>query len=299
MFDSVVLTGAAMKGAFTAGSLSVLTSADVVAEHEIDIREVLGASSGAVNGAYLATSIRQGLEVGSGERLSRVWIDDVTAWNLFSVSWRGILGLRGLFDMTSMLSVMRKRLTAKPGVNRVWLGMSLTDLRGGRSGTGLSYEDNATFADKDFDDESGLERVRTATAASASVPLLFTPMRVTVGGAELDAVDGGTVDDTPLQWALANEQVRRIFVIVPYPERPSPTRLYGLALAERLLHIVIQQRLVRDLEAARASGKVIVEIRPDVDLPGGDFSAAFSKSMRERYVAAGVRAARLALSGTK
>ncbi len=328
MSDAVVMTGAAMKGAFTAGALSVLTDPRVMAQLRLDVRHVVGASSGAMNGAYYAASIRQGAEIGAGSRLARVWTHDITALRLFHPSLRGILGGRGVFDMKAMLRLMRKRLvaTGKPGSGEVTLKLALTNVEGrtfivdGRPTT--SFEEIATFYGETMDSPEGLERVRTTAAASASIPLAFVPVEVQLGSRTIQAVDGGTVDDTPLAHALTDTEVRRVFIIDPYPRSSPPITLRWTNYAGQILHILVQQRLVHDLQSARrvndALGRLqrllpngqqrarvlsavgwagrreveIVEIRPSEPLPGGDLTAAFSRSMRAQYVQIGIDTAR-------
>jgi hypothetical protein len=107
-------------------------------------------------------------------------------------------------------------------------------------------------------------------------------------------------------------------------ERP-PT---GADLLERLVDVLIHERLYRDLRDAvrvnrrldaltqlRATGVLddrqlaavkqaldeptaleIVQIRPDTELPGNSFSGLFDRKLRERYVDEGRRAAETALA---
>jgi len=318
------MTGAAVKGAFTAGALTVLSDPAVRATLKLQVRRVYGASSGALNAAFYAAMLRVGEHDSIGDHLARVWIDDVTLFNAFSVSWRGIFGLRGLFDTRSVIALMRKRLKAKPGSERVKLGIVVTNAQGRFLGEPphTSYEQILTFSDDDFDTETSLDRVRHAAAASASIPGLFVPMRLNVNGQSFEAVDGGVVDDTPLSSAIANAGLKRVFVITPDPSDAPAIVLRGPTFVSQVLDILIQQRLVRDLRTVRQRNQTldrlteiltddaelarvldaigwrdhrpieIVEIRPETPLPGQPFSGLLSKSLRQQYVNAGIDAAR-------
>jgi predicted acylesterase/phospholipase RssA len=325
--DALVMTGAAAKGAFTAGVLSVMSDPAVKARLGLDIRRIVGSSSGALNGAYYAASIRMGDEAGAGERLARVWLDDATLRNVFSPSLRGLLGARGVFDMDATLAVMRRRLVARPGTRHVELRMVVTNAEGRALGEPplTTYEQVVEFSDEDFDEEPSLDLVRRVAVASASIPILFVPMKLELDGHAFDAVDGGVVDDTPLAPALTGSEVRRIFVISPFPRVEAPTSLRGPSLVSQLLDMLTQERLARDLRVAQKTndglrrleellpdatlrGRVIhaigwpgrrpveiIEIRPEVPLPGQSLSGVFSRSLRETYVRAGVDAAKRVL----
>lgn len=323
MSDAVVLTGAAVKGAFTAGALSVLVDPTVKSRLGINIRRVVGASSGALNAAFFAALLRTGDEVDGGSRLSRIWVDDVTFGNAFSLSLRGIFSGRGIFDTSALLSLMRRRLTARPGTVDITLNMAVTNIEGRLVGAPpmTSNEHVASFSNEDFDAEDSLDIVRQVAAASASIPGLYVPAKLDVDGHSFHAVDGGTVDDTPLATALADHRIRRIFVISPDPLQSTATVLGGVGYAGQIFDILIQQRLVRDLQTARSTNAAlaklvetvpdpatrarvlealgwsrrrpveIVEIRPSAPLPGQAFSGLFSRSLREEYVHAGIFAA--------
>lgn len=72
MADAIVFAGASVKGAFSAGALSVLTEPDVKARLGLDFVRLVGASSGALNAAYFAGAIRAGEEALAGRRLANL-----------------------------------------------------------------------------------------------------------------------------------------------------------------------------------------------------------------------------------
>ena len=323
MSDAVVLTGAAVKGAFHRGGSDRAGRSGRQVSPWPGHPPRRGREFGRPERSVYATLLRTGNEANAGSRLARISIDDVTFGNAFSLSLRGIFGLRGIFDTTALLALMRKRLTASPGNERVTLCMVVTNADGHLVGQpkATTYEEIVTFMDGDFDLEDSLERVRLVAAASASIPGVFVPMRLNVNGRTFDAVDGGVVDDTPLSAALDNSKVRRVFVITPDPLQAPASPLRGLSYASQLLDILIEQRVSRDLGTARQVNKAlqaltelipdqalrirvldaigwagrrpveIVEIRPDTPLPGMALSGIFSKKLREQYVNAGVEAA--------
>jgi predicted acylesterase/phospholipase RssA len=327
--DALVLTGAAVKGAFTAGVLTVLSDPAVKTALDLNFRRVYGSSSGALNAAFYAALLRVGEHATAGERLVRVWIDDVTFRKAFSFSWRGIFGVQGLFNTRALVSLMRRRLTAKPGDQSITLGMTVTNAQGRLVGEppATSYEQLVTFSDEDFDTEASLDVIRHVAAASASIPGLFVPMKLDVAGRTFDALDGGVVDDTPLSSALANHDVRRVFIVTPDPASAPPVDLRGLSYVSQVFDILVQQRVVRDLKTVRHRNEAlrrlselvpdaaqraplldaigwrdhhpveIVEIRPDVVLPGQSFSGIFSNTLRQEYVDAGIEAGKRAMAG--
>ncbi len=330
MSDALVLTGAAVKGAFTAGVLTVLSDPAVKTALGLNVRRVYGSSSGALNAAFYAALLRVGEESTAGERLARVWIDDVTFRKAFSFSWRGIFGVQGLFNTRALVSLMRRRLTAKPGDQPITLGMTVTNAQGRLVGEPpvTSYEQLVAFADEDFDTEASLDVIRHVAAASASIPGFFVPMKLDVAGRTFDAIDGGVVDDTPLSSALVHHDVRRVFIVTPDPASAPPVDLRGLSYVSQVFDILVQQRVVRDLKTVRQRNEAlrrlselvpdaaqraplldaigwrdhhpieIVEIRPDVVLPGQSFSGVFSKTLRQQYVDAGIEAGKRALAGS-
>jgi predicted acylesterase/phospholipase RssA len=196
---------------------------------------------------------------------------------------------------------------------------------GGRLAT--SYEHVARFTGPDLDSAEGLERAAQTAAASAALPGLFAPTTLTIGSRNVEAVDGGVTDNTPVGHSLRGAfDVARVFVIAAVPRLlPKPSGLRGLSLASHLLDVLVQERLVRELRAIEQGNAwlraidasvpddghragvldalgwsglrpvQIVEIRPASALPGNALAGFFSRALREQYVEAGAEAARRAV----
>jgi predicted acylesterase/phospholipase RssA len=335
MPDALVLAGAAVKGAFAAGVLSVLSDPDVRARLGIDVRRIVGASSGALNGAYYAAAIRAGAVDGAGARLARLWIDDATLAGSFDFSLRDLVGGLGLSTEDKILALLRAQIRPWSGGEGrpVELRLVVTNLDGEPASLddtpATTYEHVVVASGADFDAAPSLERIFTAVAASAAVPGAFAPVRMPRdGGGTFAAQDGGIVNDAPLGHALApGVEVDRVFVVVPYPRvRDDTAELRGLSLVWHLFDVLVDERLFRDLRhAARVNhalarlaiavpdarqrsavldalgwagrrAATIVEIRPPTSLTGNAFTGFVSRDLRERYVQAGVDAARAALA---
>jgi predicted acylesterase/phospholipase RssA len=183
-----------------------------------------------------------------------------------------------------------------------------------------TFEGVLTFADGDFDTDDARERIYSAAAASAAFPLLFHPVDVPGVG---PCYDGGAVNNTPIQLAT-QDGLDKVVVISPYPAvfRATP-ELRGVELVSRLIDILIQERVYRDLKMAHgindeiarlralvAEGTLdagqlaavlraldakpieIVTVRPEAELPGNAFAGFLRRDLREEYIAAGQAAAR-------
>jgi predicted acylesterase/phospholipase RssA len=329
MSDALVLAGGVAKGAFTAGALSVLSDPATKAHLGLDVARIVGASSGALNGVFYAAAIRSGTEAFAGQRLAQVWLDDATLRGAFDLSLRDLLGGTGLSTDSKLLALLRGHVLPSPGgLQPIELRLVITNADGEPmtldDGTvATTFEHVVDLTGPDFDTAEGLERVFVAAAASAALPGAYAPVPIEVGGRTFRGLDGGIVDDTPLGHAIAGApEITRVFVLVPSPRiRTEPADLQGLALASHVFDILIEERLVRDLghvarvnrvlatlpsmvadpaERAAVLGALgwagrrpveIVEIRPDVELPGDGFSGFTSLPLRQQYVQAGIEAA--------
>lgn len=331
MPDALVLAGAGAKGAFTAGALSVLCAPETKARLGINITRVVCASSGALNGVYYAAAIRDGTEARAGQRLVELWLENATIGRAFAFSLRGVLGRLGLSSSRKVLELMRQEVRPSEGRNPIELRVVVTNASGEPISIGdgvvTTFEHIVDFEAADFDTTESLERVFAAVAASAAVPGIFAPVQLEIRGHTVQGYDGGMLDDAPLGHALDGApDVGRVFVCAPFPRtRTAPANLRGLALAWHVLDLLVQERLIRDLQRVAHANRIlarlpslvtsaeeraalldalgwtgrrpikIVEIRPDSDLRGHLFSGFTSLELRHQYVEAGVQAARLAL----
>ena len=321
---AVVLSGAGTKGAFEAGALSVLLEAG----HRFGA--VVGSSAGALNGALLAAASRAGAERAAAQVLPDAWVEHADFFDVFSPSLDGLLHRRGFSGEQKLSDALERQASPwLPGHGReVRLTMVTAALRGrpteiaGRPGTTFEYP--ITYANADFDTAEQRVAIWRAATASAAVPLVFLPVDLPGVG---PCADGGLVNNTPLKYALADDGVTRVFVIVPYPAPAEPKQpAQGLELLTDCIDVFIQERLQRDLHVAaevneqvasiaklaetdpaladrvRAEMKLgrkrvveLVQIRPTGFLSGSDLGGFGNKALRKAQVAAGVEAAKAAL----
>jgi len=332
MADALVLAGAVVKGAFTAGALSVLSEPAVKKRLGLDVRRIVGASSGALNGAYYAAAIRSGEEAGAGARLARIWIEEATALGAFDVDLPALVAREGLSDQKKLVALLRRHIRPSIGREPIELRLVVTNADGdlGRidGEVATTFERIVDFAGADFDAAGALERVFVTTAASAAFPGAYAPVALPKEGGTVQALDGGIIDNAPLSLALQGApEIGRVILIVPFPRvLAAPVALHGLALVSHVFDMLVQERLFRDLreldrvnralhelearvpdrshraallETLGWSGRRpahVIEIRPPDPLPGDAFSGFWSRELREQYVQAGIDAARAAVA---
>jgi len=316
---AVVLAGGVAKGAFEAGAL------DVLIERGVRLSQVVGASSGALNATLLAAGIRSGRARDATRRLVELWRDDARWIHFIHLSVRDLLERSGLSDSKDVLAMLQEEVPriATAAVDPVRLRIVVAALDGIVRSIGgapaTTFEGVLSFADGDFDDDAGRARIYTAAAASSAFPLLFHPVDVPALG---PCYDGGAVNNTPIQLAV-QEGLDEVIVITPYPARFSaPNELKGMELVSRLIDILIQERVFRDLTLAeetnaqlarlraladdgtldatqlaavlRAVGARpirVVMVRPNAELAGNAFAGFLHRELREEYIAAGKAAA--------
>jgi predicted acylesterase/phospholipase RssA len=333
MSDALVLAGAVAKGAFTAGALSVLSEPETQARLGIDVSRVVGASSGALNGVYYAAEIHAGREAYAGQRLAEMWIEDASLRGAFHISLGDIVRRLGFSSHEEIFELLRREIHPTPARRAVQLRVIITNSAGEPTlvagSPATTFEHVERIESADFETAAALERVYVATVASLSLPGLYAPMPMEIDGRTVQALDGGLVDDSPLGVALEDApDIDRVFVIAPFPRvRLEPQPLHGLPLAGHVFDLLIQERLIGDLDRADQVNRFlerlpsiverpaeraavlealgwqgrrsveIVEIRPDADLPGNSFSGLAFRSLRREYVEQGVAAARRVLGG--
>lgn len=331
MADAVILAGAVAKGAFAGGALSVLLS-----PHEnpagVHIRRIVGASSGSLNGTYLAAAIRRGTTATTGAELCALWREHAEALGVFDVSARGVVSLEGISTSDKVLALLRANIPPAPGHVPVELRLVTTtaagEVRAGEHPAATTFEHIARFDGSAFDSHAKLEEVFAAAVASAAFPVVFLPSPMTIEGQSVPCFDGGLCNNVPVKHAIGDPAVSRVFVISSYPRiaQPNTGDRSGLGLVAHLAEILVNERIYRDLREARAVNRAlaelethvtspalrelilgalgwtgrrpieIVEIRPTAPLEGNAFAGFFSRQLREDYITAGELAARVALT---
>ena len=244
---------------------------------------------------------------------------------------RGASGTRRIVDL------LRREcpLPTSPASQHVSLRIVVAPLAGvGTKRT--TFEHVERFEGADLDHSESRERVFEAAAASAAFPFAFGPVTLADVG---PCVDGGVVNNTPIGEAIDQDPgIDVVYVVAAEPADMclGPRRaaaLGGSDLLLRLVEMLIDERLTRDLAEARAvngwvatlarleaSGALapgardevirglyprrdprafrqvdVVEIRPREPLEGSSFAAFFRPGLRRRYLEAG-RAAAQAVS---
>jgi len=317
---AVVLAGAVAKGAFEAGALAELV------KQEVDIRSIVAASSGALNGTVLASAVHGAKSradlIAEVEDLCTLWVERGGAGDAFNTSIGDVVARRGLSDqenLRKLLSDNVKVRTTAPSRPGVVLTIVVSPLAGVAADHGSSFEHSRRFSNVDFETPEHLGNVFEAAVASSSFPGAFVPTTVANVG---PCVDGGTVNNTPLKYALSGGPIDTVVLIAPTPAKATITheaadKLHGLGLMGRLSDMLINERLHRDLREARETNDALRKlesddrlrehvvaikeclgwsgrrpisiccIRPEHDLKGNAFSGFFCQKLREEYVAAG------------
>lgn len=324
MTTALVLAGAVAKGAFEAGVLSVLV------ERGVAIDAIVATSAGALNAAVFATGVRFGQAKLATEVLTALWADRAEWRHVVSPTLRGILGWQGLSTSSALERIvaqgMERVASAEPHARKSDISLQLvtTTLRGkvhqAKGIATTTFEHVIKLADSDFDSSAARSRVARAAAASGAFPVLYVPVDIPGVG---PCVDGGTVNNTPISWAL-EAGADRVVVVTGNPLELPAEPLAGATLLGKEVDIAINERLFRDLMQARRVNKKleavdqalaslpeaerattrsavraalgwspleIIEIRPAQPLPGDAFSGLGNRSQRLAYLDAGRQAA--------
>lgn len=330
---AVVLAGAVAKGAFEAGALVELVASGA------KITRIVAASSGALNGSLLAASIHRAASAADLqariERLAELWVTHGGAGDAFHLNVSEILHRRGLSDQEGLRSLLLNHL--EPGPQGRHAGAaSLRIVVCPLAGVGVpeaeprvsSFERMLHFDPSHFETAVGLEPVIDAAVASSSFPIAFVPSDCADLG---PCVDGGTVNNTPLGYAVDdNLACEAVFIVAPTraDERITHEKakaLHGVGLVARVADMLINERLHRDIKTFRYTNGVLQKlanvdearrrevlellgwegrrvvplycIRPLVALEGNAFSGFRDEDLRRAYVDAGRTRAREVLSG--
>jgi predicted acylesterase/phospholipase RssA len=323
--DAFVIAGAVAKGGFAGGALRALTSPE--ARLTLDVRRIVGTSSGALSAAYLAAGVRAGSFAYAATTLADLWINEATVRAL-DFSPRGLVSRSGLSTVDHLRALLAAQIRPLPQQHhRIELRVVAANMAGslgwiaGQPAT--TFEHVFAFDGGVFDDEERLEDLYTAVCASSAVPGVFVPVEASIAGRVAPCLDGGAVNNAPLKHALGPARdVARVFVISPFPRvLDGVPNLQGVELAAHLGDVLISERLFRDLREAHSVNLAlarleaalhqpehraaalealgwtgrrrveIVEIRPPTPLPGGAFDGLLSHDLRLKYIAAGEQAA--------
>ena len=331
MTDALILAGAVSQGAFTAGALAELLAPETQERLGLDVRRVVAASSGAVNGAFLSSHLHAGTEAAGIPLLEELWIELGDFRGVFDVSLRALGHARGISTSAKVRALLEKFIPPRQGSRPIELDVVVTNLDGEVDIVGselaTTFERCLHFSGSDFASDDGLVKVFDAVVASAAFPVVFEPVTMTIGARTVRCVDGGTCNNTPIKYALGGAaDIDRIFIIAPFPSvQRVGSDLEGVALLSQLGDALVQERLYRDLREAYEVNRAlraleralplsslreralaalgwsgrrvldIVEIRPRETLEGDAFAGFFSQRLREDYVRAGHDAARASL----
>jgi len=322
---AIILAGAVAKGGFEAGAL------DVLVRRNVQIVRIVGASSGSLNATMLASGVCAGDPPGAASRLVQLWEDEATLTHVFDLNASDLIRLRGISDQNKLLGLLSSNIKPCKASRPVGLRLVAAALDGvtGQIGSAAAttYERVFRFTERDFEDEAGLARVFRAAAASASFPGAFAPFDPGDGAGP--CVDGGTVNNTPIKYAIEGDGIDAVVVIAPTVQVfTAPPDLRGPDLAGHLADMLINERLYRDLREAEdvnrglrnlaelrlpqatleqvksaigwANRKAIdlVAIRPLEPLAGNAFSGFTSQTFRKQYIACG-RERAIATLGTR
>ncbi|HEX2689807.1 MAG TPA: patatin-like phospholipase family protein [Kofleriaceae bacterium] len=322
---AVVLAGAVARGAFEAGVIQALANTDV------RIVRIVAASAGALNGVVLASSVRGRSMRAGAEALRVLWRDNATWSEVFHVSFRDIFARKGMSDQRQLLALLRRHVPpSRPedpaDIHLRIVVAALNGVAGTIGGdTATTFESTCDFDGQAFASREGLERVFAAATASAALPVVFAPVGIDGLG---PCIDGGTVNNTPMKWALGGDDGADVDAVVVVAtsvavRSGSAGPPGGLGIVDQLADMLIDERLYRDLREAaqvndalaRLDGLVqqgvlssdqrdrvldafrwtgrrsvqIVQIRPTAELRGSAFSGFFDANLRSEQLEAGFR----------
>jgi predicted acylesterase/phospholipase RssA len=305
---ALILAGAAAKGPYAAGALSSLAE-----RSDLEVTTVIGASSGALNGAVYAA----GLRVGSAAEAAR----------LLNRLWRKEAQLPGILSRKRRVGIVREALGEfmdRKDERPVSLRVVLASLRGHRDAHGYVRSETVfDFGPDSFRNPERLDFMAEVCVASGAIPGLFAPHPLSTedGGADPGSPywDGGTVNNTPLGLALKTSvDLDHLIVVTPDANQVAPGPFSRFS-ASRLITLLIDERLARDLHEARSFNEEltelsklvdarllreklgwrkleILEIRPEQPLEGDLLKGFFFPGLRNDYLARGKEAADRALA---
>lgn len=251
-----VLAGGGSFGAVQVGMLRGLLEQGVAPDL------VVGASVGAINGAYLAGSP----DLAGVARLEAIW-RGLSRRDVFPLSWRSLAGLAGRRNFLVDSSGLRRLLERHLGFAdleraAVPLHVVATDVLGGatvRLSSGPAAE---------------------AVLASCAIPGAFAPVRI----GERELMDGAVASNTPVRSALELGATRLVVLPTGYAcALESPPRR-PLAIVLHAVTLLTAHQLVADLE--RCGGKAeIITVPPLCPLTVSPYDFSRAGELIERAAA--------------
>ncbi len=264
-----VLGGGGNRGALQVGALQVLLEAGIVPDM------VVGASVGAINGAYIAHDPT----VRGTQELARLWSkvtrDDLYPGNYLTALWSIVRGKEGLFSNENWYKFMRGHFRCA----------TFREVRGARchiAATELNSGKIHVFGDDPNDP------VVESLMASCALPPLHPPYWVN-GKAY---IDGGATANLPLRIAL-ERGATQIYALNIINDMAPRKQRNVLDVSARAVEAILQRQIDLDLEHCVSCDKVRVrqiDLIYNGDLQPWDFSQTTA------LIARGRAAAKLALA---
>ncbi len=314
----LVLAGAVAKGAFEAGVTREL------AERGFRFDRFVGTSAGALNATILAAGAAAGKSLEAARLLEELWRESGSLSSFLSPTFAFARGLSTTQTLSKLVQSALAKLAETPRTEapiRTSLQLITTNLRGALDAGELTHEDRYAFSEQDLLDPAQWPALAAVASASAALPGLFAPPVFADGG---QRVDGGAVNNAPLSCVMDDEREINHIVVVSaeLPTVPREPPLGGTRLLSRLIQVLINERIGRDLKVAkkrnerraellttlRESGVNeegaraladkfgfrqldVLPIRPQEALEGGAFGGFVWKPYRMAQLAAGRKAA--------
>lgn len=234
----------------------------------IAVRQILAASSGALNGAAYAAGVRSRRETVLADRLADLWLNRANLCGVLNINLGAILRGRGISDQEKLLALLRRYVTPCriPSPQPIGLHIFVAPLHGVESPIGpwsaTSYVSAVSFQNEDFDTSRGLEKVFTAATASAAFPGLFTPVDVPGLG---PCIDGGLVNGTPLRDVRAfalGTTVDTLVMIAPTPTHADGYHhsYAGLNIFGHLIDMIFTERAHQDMHEVHVTNTALLNL---------------------------------------
>jgi NTE family protein len=304
------------------------------------VASVVGTSAGALNAAVFAAGVATGRVKHAAQVAQEVWLDHASWSDIVSPSLGELLHGQVPFDAKRIRQMLAEALARiidttvapnQPPRPDVHLRLIATDLLGHLKNeeapdepAQTTFERSFAFTGADFTASTARSQILDCATASATFPVLFAPSKVD----GRPYIDGGAVNNAPVSYAIEPFSSRRLVVLSGQPaEMDPPSSLSVVGLLPHVVEILINERLFRDLRAARRTNRKlaaveealshgnvpeevrarvrtaldwqpldIVEIRPLSALEGNAFAGFGSAELRRSYFDEGKRRAQAMLS---